>query len=209
MAIVVKVAWHGIVGHRQIQPAIVVYIDKYRGKTVVAFRIRYASFLADVRKSAIAVIVKQMVALAGHAPRSAHHSYSPELTEAGRKPGGRSRQPIGIELHISGDEQVQKTIVVIITPGRSCRPTAKRDARLLRHVGEGSVVIVVIKTVLAVIGDINVWPTIVVVIADGYAEAPALVGHPRFFRDVGKSSVVVVVKKHGARRRLFSFQGGN
>src|SRR5713101_289676 len=64
VAIAVEIARNRIVGHRKVEPAVIVRIDKHRRKPIVVLRIGDASFLADVAKSAVAVIVKEMVAFA-------------------------------------------------------------------------------------------------------------------------------------------------
>ena len=71
---------------------------------------------------------------------------------------------------------------------------------LLRDVGEGAVVVVVVEAVLAEVGDVDVGPAVVVVVADGYAEAPAVVGDAGLGRDVGEGAVVIVVEERGVRR---------
>ena len=104
---------------------------------------------------------------------------------------------VGVEVHIAGDEQIEPAIAIIVAKGRPARPVAQLHAGLLRGVGEGAIVVVVIEAILAEIGDEQIGPAIVVIVADGYSEAPAVVGHACFCRDIGKGAVVVVVEEGG------------
>ena len=65
-------ARHGIIGHHQIQPAIIVHIDKHGGETVVPLRVVDSCFLAYIRERAIAAVVEQVVAFPGQAAGPAH-----------------------------------------------------------------------------------------------------------------------------------------
>src|SRR6266853_1262893 len=80
VTIPIEIARNRIVGNRQIDPAVIVHVGKNRRKAVVALRIRDARLLADVRKSAVAIIVKQMVALSGKTTRTTHkETYAAKL----------------------------------------------------------------------------------------------------------------------------------
>ena len=110
-------------------------------------------------------------------------------------------------MDVAGDEEVEASVAVIISEGRSGGPVAEGDTSLFSYVGEGSVVIVVVEAVFPEVGDVDVGPAVIVEIADGYAEAPAVVGHAGFFSDVGEGSVVVVVEERGVGRGGFAGEG--
>src|SRR6185369_3268795 len=82
-AVAVQVARSRIVGHRQIEPPVIIYVNKDRGESVVILRVRNAGLLAHIGESTITVVVEEMVALAWQAARPAHSRHSSELTPAG------------------------------------------------------------------------------------------------------------------------------
>src|SRR5215467_14417169 len=81
------------------------------------------------------------------------------------------RRMIGIEMHIARHKQIQQTIPVVVAPGWPRGPTTKSDAGFLRHIGKRPIMIVMVKTIFAVVRDVNVRPAIIVVIADSHAES--------------------------------------
>ena len=72
MKIAIEIARHGIVGHDQIGPAIIIHIHKHRGETVIALRIGDARLLTHVHERAVTIVVKQMVALSRQPTGPAH-----------------------------------------------------------------------------------------------------------------------------------------
>ena len=70
---------------------------------------------------------------------------------------------------------------------------------LFSYVGKGTVVVVVVQTILAVVGHVKIRPAIVVVVADGASVAPAIIGYSGLFCHVGKCSVVIVVEERRVR----------
>ena len=114
---------------------------------------------------------------------------------------------VGIELHVTWHKQIQQAIPIIVAPSWPCGPTTKSDAGFLSHISEGSIVIVVIETVLSVIRNVNVRPAIIIVIAYSHAESPSLIRHASFGSYVGEGAVVIVVQQHSAGIWLLPFQG--
>ena len=98
--------------------------------------------------------------------------------------------------------------MIVVSPCRSGRPAAERDARFFRHIGECTVVIVVVEPVLAEVRYINVRPPVVVVVSHDYTEAPAFVRDAGLFRNIRECAVMIVVQQHGARRRFLALQRG-
>jgi len=86
------------------------------------------------------------------------------------------------------------TVAVIVDEGAAGAPCFTRacDAGFLADVGEGSVAIVVIEDILAVIRDVQILEAIVVIVADTYALAPAGVREASFLSDIGEGAIVVV-----------------
>src|SRR6266568_5268076 len=107
-------------------------------------------------------------------------------------------------MNVAGDKQIEPAITVVVTPSGARRPVPKSDSSLLRDVGEGSVVIVMVKAVLSVVTHENVRPAVVVVVCYSRAETPAIIGHACFGRYIGKCTVVIVVEQRGVWRRLLA-----
>ena len=116
---------------------------------------------------------------------------------------------VQIELHVAWNEQVKPSVVIVISPCRRSGPTAKSYPCLLCHVGERSVVIIVIETVLAVVRDVYVRPAVVVEVTDGHTESPALVRNASLFGNVSERTIVIVVKEHCPRLRLLTLHRRN
>ncbi len=82
VAVAVEVAGDGIISDYQVEPAVVVYIDEDGGEAIVPVGVGYAGFHADVGEGAIAVVVEEMVGLAGESERSAEDVDAAELAAA-------------------------------------------------------------------------------------------------------------------------------
>src|SRR5579863_4359429 len=136
-----------------------------------------------------------MIALTRQSPRAAHHINSTKLARPRRPPAlARNRRILRIELYVPRNEQIQKSITVVIAPSRARRPSSQRHSRLLRHIGKSSIVIVVVKPVLSKIGNINIRPAIVIVVTHNRAKSPTLVGHSGLVGHIGKSSIMIVME---------------
>jgi len=57
---------------------------------------------------------------------------------------------VEVPLYIAQDDQIEKPVIVQIHPCRGGRPAAASGAGGLRHVGEGSIAVVVVKMIAAV-----------------------------------------------------------
>src|SRR5580700_1822505 len=145
MLVAVKILGDRIIGDQQVEPAVVVDINEHRRQAVITPGVGDASFYAHISKSAVAVVVKQMVALARQAARAAHHSDSAKLTESERDAALASDgRIVGIELYVTGNEKVEVAVVVVIPPSCTRRPSPERDSSFFRNVGKSAVVIVVV-----------------------------------------------------------------
>jgi len=144
--------------------------------------------------------MKEMVRLALQAPRSAVHRHPAIIADRiSHCLGTGDGQVIAVEVHIAGDIQIQKTVAVVVAPGRSRRPVAQRDSGLFGDIGKCPVVIVVVKPVLAVVTHEDIRPAVVVVVGNAHPVAPAVVGHAGLRGYIGKRSVMVVMKQRGMR----------
>jgi hypothetical protein len=103
-------------------------------------------------------------------------------------------------VNVAGNKQVEPPVAVVVAKARAGGPVAQRDAGSFSHVGKGSVVVVVVQAVFAVVADVEIGPAVVVEVSHRHAKTPAVIGDARFLGHVGKGSVVVVMKERGARR---------
>ena len=156
--------------------------------------------------------MKEVIGFAFEAAWTAHDGFAAELAEA---VGGALVTGGGLVGHVvmdvSGDEEVEAAVAVVVSPCGSGGPVAQGYAGFFGDVGEGAVVVVVVETVLAEVGDVDVGPAVVVVVGDGYAYAPAVVGDSSFIGDVGEGAVVIVVEESGFGSGSFAslgFEGG-
>src|SRR5260370_24715206 len=98
-----------MVGPRQVYPTVVIHIYKNRGQAVVSAWIRNAGFDANIRESAIAIVVEQMVGLSRQTSWSAHHRNPSKLAKIGGNDAlSRDRRIVHVELHINHPKQTQQ-----------------------------------------------------------------------------------------------------
>ncbi len=210
MEIAVEIARHRIVGHHEIDPAVIILIHEHRGEPVIGLRVGDARLFAHVYESAISIIVKQMVALSGQAARPTHQKA--HATKLARARGDSSlacnRRTVCVKLHITRYEQIQQAIVIIIAPSWSGGPSSECHSGFFSHVCKCSIMIVMVEAIFSKIRNVDVRPAIIIVIAHGHAKAPSLVRYTGFVRNVCESAIVIVVKQHGPRRGFLAFQSG-
>src|SRR5207249_10988348 len=102
MLITIQIIRAGIIRHIEIGPAIVIVVTPLHSQTVIAVGIINPGFPRYFFESAIAAIVKQQIALALHAPRTALNSDSLEAASLLITP--KSWQVIDVEVHVARDE---------------------------------------------------------------------------------------------------------
>ena len=105
---------------------------------------------------------------------------------------GRMRH---IVMNVSWNKQIQPAVAVIVAEARACGPVAERDARLLRHIGEGPIVFVVVQAVLSEVGYVEIGRAVVIVISHGDSETPSVIGHARRVRNIREGAIVIVMKE--------------
>ena len=181
--------------------------DKDRRESVVLVLVFNAGFGRHIGKSAVAVVVEQVVGLALQAARAAVDGGAAVLAEGiahGFAAG--DGQVVAVEVDVAGDVEIEQAVSVVVAPGRAGRPVAERYAGCFRNISEGSVVIVVVEAVLAVVAHIDVRPAVVVVVGDADAVAPAVIGDAGLRGDIGKRAVVVVAEEGGVRRGFLAVE---
>src|SRR5664279_5709298 len=81
--VAVKVIWRGIVGNKQVRPAVIVVITPSRSEPIVFFGVVDPGFSGDLFECAVAAIVVEKIRFPFHTPRSTLHGRSLELAEFG------------------------------------------------------------------------------------------------------------------------------
>src|ERR1019366_9253404 len=157
----------------------------------------------DIRELPISIVVEQVVRLAGEPAGTTFHRYAAHLAK------GRNRRScfgtwlvLDVVMDISRDIEVKPAVAVVIAPGCTVRPVAQRHSSLFRNIGKGSVMIVVVKTVLAEVGYKNIWPAVIVVMKQGrvrrvFLAFKGVVGGAVHKVDI-EPAIVVVVNKSDA-----------
>ena len=77
-------------------------------------------------------------------------------------------------MNVSGYEEIDATVAVIICPGRAGAEAPGAHSRFLGYVFEFAISLVVIKSVAAKSCDVNILQSVIIVIGDGDAHSPAL-----------------------------------
>ena len=178
-----------IVGHVDVVPAVVVEIRR-RHAHGAAHESADARLVRNVRKCSIAVVVIQLVGLALVIQR-------PRIIVR-----GIIRAILGIELHIAADKQVHAAVLVVVQPGGADGPSVHLDARLLRHVGEVPVAVVVIQNGLAVPRHQQIDEPVVVKVRRRHGHRVEVRIQSRLFRYVRELSIAVVAIKVIVRHRI-------
>src|SRR5208337_3112638 len=112
-------------------------------------------------------------------------------------------------------KKVEQPIVVVIEPPRGYRPCLAElgdetaDSRLLGHIREGSVPIVMEKLVAVDAGHVEIDKSIIVVVAGGHSHRIADALQAGFFGYIGEGSVPVVAKEAVVVTGIALFQRRN
>ena len=176
-------------------------------------RIIDSSSPAYVLKCSVRFLPVESIPLALQAARPAKNGHTPVLANAlilrarpARHVRAR-RQVIQIELDISGDEEVQQAVAVVISPCCPCAPTLSSDARFLSGVGKRSVSVIAIQARDTVVADIHVRVSVIVVVAYSNAETPPLIRHSRLVGHIFKAPIAQVAVQRGPGRLFLPLQG--
>ncbi len=229
--VAIEVVGAGVVGHEQVEPAVVVEVEEGHPEAVEAAGVRHPGLPAHVGEGPVAVVVEEMVGGAPEAPGAAHDGLAPIFAvgsarsvrgahrgAGGRRFGGgwlltrlasggrRRRQVLEVERDVAGDEQVQPAVAVVVPEGAAGGPASHGNARRLGHVGECPLSRVAVEAVRPEVRDVEVRPTVVVEVAHAHALAPPAVGHAGPGRHVGEGPVTVVVEEGSGRRLLLAPQ---
>src|SRR6516162_325177 len=106
-----------------------------------------------------------------------------------------------IEKDEARDKEIEPAIIIIVKPHGVGGPARSGDPRLVSHVGERSVAIVVVKNVASVPGHVQIDPAIAVIISGGYTHSKCAAGYASLVRDVGESAIMIIVVQSILQRR--------
>src|SRR5271170_4489058 len=96
---------------------------------------------------------------------------------------------VEIPLHITRNDQVKPSVVVVVHPGGTGHPTRAGNARRGGHVRESTVTIVVVKRTASVSGYVEVFESVVVVVANRNARGIAESRKARLLRHIFEGSI--------------------
>lgn len=116
--------------------------------------------------------------------------------------GVRQRRGLDVEIDVVGDEEIEMPVAVIVEKGAAGVPTGfgLEESSRGYHIGEGSIAVIAVEGILAVIRNEEVIPSIVVVIADTAALAPSsFVLQAGAYRHICKGTVAVVFEQMALR----------
>jgi hypothetical protein len=133
-------------------------------------------------------------------PRGPHITGTPFHRHSARSPGFGA--VFTSKSTYVATKQIHLAVAIVIQKRSAASPctAGARNARLLAHVGECSVAVVVVQDVLPVIGDLEIFVSIIVVIAHANALSPPRMRHTRLRGHIRKRSVVIVVIQVTRRR---------
>ena len=106
-----------------------------------------------------------------------------------------------IPLQITGNEEVQVAIVIIVEKAGTYVPAISLDAGLPRDVRKSAIAVVSVKNAISIIGHQQVSIAVVVVVPCGHAHAVARSPHTGAQGDVRKGAVTIVAEQPIPRLR--------
>src|ERR1035438_926948 len=166
------------------------------------------SFFTDVSEGAVSIVPIQQVASGGQPARTA--VYRDSLPVARRTIAGY-RSLFQIESDVIGYEQIKVSIAVVVNEATSGTPTRPRiyHPRRFGDVGESTIAVIPIETILSEVGTENVFETIVIVITDAYPVRPSGCMQAGTLGRVGESTIPIVFVESICGRSRCTLQSGS
>src|SRR5262249_29958111 len=102
-----------------------------------------------------------------------------------------------VKIQVIRHEKIKKPVAIVIHKRASSAPTSTRftQSRARRHIGEGTVAIIVIEHVLPPVSHEQVDVSVVIVITRAYSLSPTRVNQPCLPRDIGERAIMIVAVK--------------
>jgi hypothetical protein len=129
---------------------------------VAILRIAHASLLAYIREGSVTVVVKEVVRLTWKTARTTEHMDSTKRAGLALP----TRRVIQIPMNVARSEEVEPSIAVIIADTYPGGPVAKRYACLFSNVSKCTIVIVLVKAILAEVSNIDIGPPVIILVAN-------------------------------------------
>ena len=196
-----------IVRDIEVDPAVVVEVERAHAQAVCALRARDPRLLGHIVERAVAGIVVQHVFATGQPRRAARH-LDPFVATQPRVRRGRGGQ---IEIDVVGDEEVEPAVAIVIEERAAGAPACARagKTRAAGHFFERPVCSVAIQPVLSPVADEQIVVPVGVVVADARPLSPSACRKSRLRRHVFERAVALVPVQliHGRGVRWKSFEG--
>ena len=143
--------------------------EDHRGRST---RLRNPRRFRHVGEGPVAAVAIEAIGAAGIAERPARDG-DVVVAAVGRLTG--PRRLLRIEVHVTGDEQIQQPVTVVVDEAAARAPHARRPghAGLLGHVGEGAVAVVAVEDVPSPAGHEQIVEAVVVEVPDAAAPGPS------------------------------------
>src|SRR5207302_4224579 len=145
--IVIQKALHGIVRNKNIRPPIPIVVGEGNPQSL-AMRVGKSRLLRDVGKRAIPIVVVQDVA------QAVVVVWMTVGANAVRRPFSAVPVVLKCPINVSGDEQIELPIIVIVEEPCARAPATTSDSGSFGDIGEGSIAIVVVKDIATVSGHV-------------------------------------------------------
>src|SRR5579862_2684823 len=150
----VKIIRASVIGYVKVGPAVVIVIGPHTLHAKVVIGIVNAGLLRNILEGSITTIVKEEVRLSGKAPRSALHGNAAKA--ASLLIATEDRQLVHVHINVTGHEQVDLAVFVVIAPRRAGAETTDTNTGLLGYILKLAVAKTFVKNVAAVTGHVDV-----------------------------------------------------
>src|SRR5438309_9781172 len=115
----IQKAGRRIIGYINIDKSISVEITGYHPEPVIAVGVRDSCLDGNIRELAVAIVVKEPVACSRQPSGPTLNRHSFVLT---RSSLSKFRQVIDVKIDISGNEEIQLAVIVVVEEGGARRP---------------------------------------------------------------------------------------
>src|SRR4030095_9620627 len=133
LIVTVKIIGSGVISDKQIQPAVVIVIAPNGAHAIGLFLVADARVARHLFESAVAIVSVKQVGLSWQSPWP---TLNANAAVRARRRTAKFREVIQVNQNISGDEQVNVPIAIVVGPGRSCAKPATLYTCLLSHILE-------------------------------------------------------------------------
>ena len=185
---------HGIVGHPQIHPAVVINVCRHDAPCL-AHGLPDVRQVSDFREGPVAIVVKEP------ARRGIVNTRNAVIAVA--RLGVAAELVFGfVKVDEAAHKKVESAIIIIVKPDGAGSPTRGSDTSLLGDIGKRTVAIVAIENATAILCQVKVGEAVAVIIPNCHTHPVSARCDARLPRNVCECAVPVVVIESVAKRRL-------